>query len=81
MVGLLIAVPAAWSMAFSPTIVPDRKLTRMLYAVMLAAILIAAAILYLIGGAREDWRIYGPIVAVACIPIVYWIRRGARPTC
>jgi sorbitol/mannitol transport system permease protein len=78
-VGLLIAVPAAWSMAFAPTIVPDRKLTRMLYAVMLGAIVLAGAVLYLIGDARFDWRIYGPIVAVACIPIIYWIITRRTP--
>ncbi len=78
-VGLLIAIPAAWSMAFAPTIVPERKETRLLYAAMLAAILIAAAILYLIGDARGDWRIYGPIVAIACIPVIFWIATRRTP--
>jgi sorbitol/mannitol transport system permease protein len=29
--------------------------------------------LWLIGDARWDWRIYGPVVAVATLPIIYWI--------
>jgi sorbitol/mannitol transport system permease protein len=78
-VGLIIAIPAAWSMAFAPTIVPDRKLTRTLYAIMLAAILVAVGILYLVGDARYDGRIYGPIVALACIPVVYWIMTRRTP--
>src|SRR6185437_1472437 len=78
-VGLLIAIPAAWSMAFAPTVVPDRALTRKLYAAMLGSIVLAAAILYLIGDARYDWRIYGPIVAIACIPIVYWVMTRRTP--
>jgi polyol transport system permease protein len=78
-VGLLIAIPAAWAMAFAPNIVPDRKLTRKLYAAMLAAILIAAGVLYIIGDARTDWRIYGPIVALASIPVIYWIMTRRTP--
>jgi sorbitol/mannitol transport system permease protein len=72
-IGLLIAVPAAWSMAFAPTVAPDRALTRKLHAIMLAAIAAAAILLWLIGEARWDWRVYGPVVAVATLPIIYWI--------
>ena len=72
-VGLLIAVPAAWSMAFAPIVSPERSLTRKLHAIMLAAIAAAAILLWLVGDARWDWRIYGPVVAVATLPIIYWI--------
>jgi len=78
-VGLLIAVPAAWSMAFAPTVKPDTSLTRRLYLTMLAAIVVAAALLWVIGDAREDWRIYAPIVAIASIPVVYWIMTRRTP--
>jgi sorbitol/mannitol transport system permease protein len=40
---------------------------------MLAAIAAAAILLWLVGDARWDWRIYGPVVAVATLPIIYWI--------
>ena len=79
LVGLLIAVPAAWSMAFAPTIVTDKPLTRKLYAALLAAILIAAGLLYVIGDAREDPRIYLPVVALASIPVIYWIMTRNTP--
>ncbi len=72
-VGLFIAVPAAWSMAFAPTVVPERSLTRKLYAMMLAAIAAAAILLWLVGEARWDWRVYGSVVAVATLPVIYWI--------
>ncbi len=72
-IGLVIAVPAAWSMAFAPTVVPERALTRKLYLTILAAIAAAAILLWLIGDARSDWRIYGPVIAVATLPIIYWI--------
>ena len=78
-VGLLIAIPAAWSMAFAPTIVPDKKQTRMLYVIMLAAIVVAALILYIIGDARENAAIYVPIVVLASIPVVYWIMTRRTP--
>jgi sorbitol/mannitol transport system permease protein len=79
LVGLVISIPAAWAMAFAPTIVPDKRETRTLYALMLAAIVIAGALLYAIGGLREDWRIYAPVVAIACIPVVYWIMTRRTP--
>ncbi len=72
-VGLIIAVPAAWSMAFAPIVAPDRALSRKLHLIMLAAIAAAAIVLWLVGDARWDWRIYGPVVAVATLPIIYWI--------
>ena len=79
LVGLLIAVPAAWSMAFAPTIVTDKPLTYKLYAFMLGAILIAAGLLYVVGDAREDWRIYLPVVVLASIPVIYWIMTRKTP--
>ena len=48
-VGLLIAVPAAWSMAFAPIVSPERSLTRKLHAIMLAAIAAAAVFAHDIG--------------------------------
>src|SRR6201993_1563726 len=52
LVGLIISVPAAWSMSFAPTIVTDKKLTRTrLYPIMLVALALAAVILWLAGDA------------------------------
>ena len=61
-IGLIIAVPAAWAMAFAPTVVTDKTLTRRLYAIIVVALALAAAVLWLIGNARSDPRIYGPIL-------------------
>ena len=73
LVGLLIAVPAAWSMAFAPTIAPDRKLTRTLYAIILVAAVLAALVLWAVGEARNDIAVYGPVLVLAALPVVYWI--------
>ncbi len=73
LIGLIIAVPAAWAMAFAPTVVTDKALTRRLYLVIVVALALAAAILWLVGDARSDSRIYGPILFVALIPVAYWI--------
>ncbi len=78
-VGLIIAVPAAWSMAFAPTTAPDRALTRRLYLAILGAIVIAAALLWALGDAAEYWQVYLPIVAVASIPVIYWIMTRRTP--
>ncbi len=72
-IGLIIAVPAAWAMAFAPTVVTDKTLTRRLYAIIVVALALAAAVLWLIGNARSDPRIYGPILLIALIPVAYWI--------
>jgi sorbitol/mannitol transport system permease protein len=40
---------------------------------MLAAIAAAAILLWLVGEARWDWRVYGSVVAVATLPVIYWI--------
>src|SRR5208282_5422939 len=63
--GLIIAVPSAWAMAFAPTVVTDKKLTRRLYAVIVIALALAAAVLWLVGDARSDLRVYGPILFIA----------------
>jgi sorbitol/mannitol transport system permease protein len=74
LVGLAIAIPAAWSMSFAPTIVPDKTLTRTrIYPTVLVALALAAAILWFVGEARSDWRVYMPILFLAFIPVVYWI--------
>src|SRR5271165_6917560 len=48
-IGLIIAVPAAWAMAFAPTVVTDKNLTRRLYAIIVVALALAAALLWVIG--------------------------------
>jgi sorbitol/mannitol transport system permease protein len=71
--GLIIAVLAAWSMAFSPMTVPDRKLTLRLYAIMPATLIVAAAFLYIIGDARQNPFIDTVVAIVVAAPIVVWI--------
>ena len=55
-VGLIIAVPAAWSMAFAPTLAPTRADAH-LYAIILAPSR-RGVILFVVGDARYDGRVY-----------------------
>ena len=61
--GLLLAIPAAWSMAFSPTQVASSKLSGWTWlAIILACCAICFVVLYL-----NDWKPTNPFVGILLI--------------
>ena len=74
LVGLAIAVPAAWSMAFAPTIAIDRRETRVMYVVMLAGIAVTVLIAWLTSFPLfTSWWGYALLAIIVGLPVVSWI--------
>jgi sorbitol/mannitol transport system permease protein len=74
LLGLLFAIPAAWSMAFQPRAEHASKLNGWTWAgIILSAIALAFAILYATG-----WVVTSPLLAIGllllvCIPATAWV--------
>ena len=72
--GLIFAVPAAWSMAFAPRAEHASKLHGFTWlGIILAALAVAFAILY-----ANGWVVTSPILVIAllllvCIPATAWV--------
>jgi sorbitol/mannitol transport system permease protein len=72
--GLLFAVPAAWSMAFQPRAEHASKLNGFTWlGIILAAIAVAFGILY-----ANGWVVTSPILAISmlllvCLPATAWV--------
>jgi sorbitol/mannitol transport system permease protein len=72
--GLLFAVPAAWSMAFQPRAETSSKLNGFTWAgIVFGAIAVAFAILY-----ANGWVVTSPVLAIALlllvmIPAIAWV--------
>ena len=74
LVGLAIAVPAAWSMAFAPTIAIDRRETRVMYVVMLAGIAVTVLIAWLTSFPLfTSWWGYVLLAVIVGLPVISWI--------
>ena len=66
LIGLMFAIPAAWSMAFAPRVESSSKLSGYQWlGIMLAVIAIAFAILY-----ANDWVVTSPILVIALLILV-----------
>jgi sorbitol/mannitol transport system permease protein len=72
--GLLFAIPAAWSMAFQPRAESSSRLNGFTWlGIILGAIAVAFAILY-----TNGWVVTSPVLAIALlllviIPVVAWV--------
>jgi sorbitol/mannitol transport system permease protein len=72
--GLILAIPAAWSMAFAPTVEKDPGLTKRLYAIMAGTIVLALAYLWFRDFTMpESWYGYLPFFLIVGVPIIFWI--------
>ena len=73
-VGLLIAIPAAWSMAFAPTTVVDKRQTRTMHAVIVLVIALMALVAWLSAfRLLTSWWGYAALFVVVGLPVIYWI--------
>jgi sorbitol/mannitol transport system permease protein len=74
LLGLLFAIPAAWSMAFQPRAEASSKLNGITWlGIILGAIAVAFAILY-----ANGWVVTSPVLAIAMLllvitPAVAWV--------
>jgi sorbitol/mannitol transport system permease protein len=74
LLGLIFAVPAAWSMAFAPRAEAASKLNGFTWiGIILAATAVAFAILY-----ANGWVVTSPVLVIAllllvCIPATAWV--------
>ena len=74
LLGLIFAIPAAWSMAFSPRAEHASKLNGFAWlGIILGSIAVAFAILY-----ANGWVLTSPIFAIAllllvCVPVTAWV--------
>jgi sorbitol/mannitol transport system permease protein len=74
LLGLIFAVPAAWSMAFAPRGETSSKLNGITWAgIMLAVIAVAVTILY-----GNGWVVTSPFLVIAllllvCVPAAMWV--------
>ena len=74
LVGLAIAVPAAWSMAFAPTVAIDRRQTHVMYAIMLAGIAVTVLIAWLTSFPLfTSWWGYVLLAVIVGLPVISWI--------
>jgi sorbitol/mannitol transport system permease protein len=74
LLGLVFAVPAAWSMAFAPRAEQSVKLNGITWlGIILGTIALAFAVLY-----SNGWVVHSPILVIAllllvCIPAAAWV--------
>ncbi len=79
LLGLVFAIPAAWSMAFAPRAEHASKLNGFTWAgIVFGALGIAFAILYVQGWVVNDPLLGFILLALVCIPPTIWSSRGAR---
>ena len=72
--GLILAVPAAWSMTFSPKAEASSRLNGITWAgILIAALAVAFSILF-----ANDWVVTSPVVVIGllllvCVPAAVWV--------